>query len=160
MAEARVRPEIPALNNEYKLYIDTTPEDDTATMAQVSKGFDNISEALNEVLYQASFIGDGGYGSTYVTGGQLTVTLPGVRVIGDKAQDYMFGDAVYFNWGKARMTSVELTTPDGWLIKCPVTLAKINRTGGAGNGVTAVSVDMHFNGKPTVTKAPVPAPTE
>lgn len=144
-----VNPEI-SLNYDYKLKINTTPEAETPTMAAIEKGFDNISEALNEVLYQNAFIGDGGYGSSYVTGGQLTVTLSGVRFVGDPAQDYIFGDAVYYNWGKARETDILLESPDGSKISCPVTLAKIARSGGAANNGTAVSVEIHFNGKPTI----------
>lgn len=144
-----VNPEI-SLNYDYKLKINTTPEAETAAMADIKKGFDNISEALNEVLYQNAFIGDGGYGSTYVTGGQLTVALTGVRFVGDPAQDYIFGDAVYYNWGKARETDIILESPDGSKISCPVTLAKIGRSGGAANNGTAVSVEIHFNGKPTI----------
>lgn len=119
-------------------------------MAEIAKGFDNVTEALNEVLYQASFLGDQGYGSTEVTGGQLTVTLTGMRFVGDAAQDYIFSDAVYFNWGKSRKTNIEMNCPDGTVITCPVTLAKISRSGGAANNGTAVSVEIHFNGKPTI----------
>lgn len=142
-------PEI-TLNYDYAFKINTTPESETQTMAEIKKGFDNVSESLNEVLYQGSFLGDGGYGSSFVTGGQLTVTLTGVRMIGDPAQDYIFGDAVYYNWGKARETDIEMTCPDGTAITCPVTLAKISRGGGAANSATTVSVEIHFNGKPTI----------
>ena len=142
-----------ALNYEYKLLINTTPEGESETMAEISKGFDNIAEALNEVLYQSAFLGDSGYGSSYVTGGQLTVTLSGTRFTGDAAQDYIFSDAVYYNWGKARETDIKMTCPDGSAISCPVTLAKITRSGGAANSNTAVSVEIHFNGKPTIEEA-------
>ena len=139
------------LNYDYELSINTTPAGQTSTMAEIKAGFDNIAEALNEVLYQNSFLGDEGYGSSYVTGGQLIVTLSGVRMIGDTAQDYIFSDEVYYNWGKARQTDISMTCPDGTTITCPVTLAKITRSGGAANNATAVSVEIHFNGKPTVS---------
>ncbi|MBE6855881.1 MAG: capsid protein [Ruminococcus sp.] len=149
MSDTTAKPEI-ALNYGYALKINTTPESETSTMAEIKKGFDNITEALNEVLYQASFLGDGGYGSTEVVGGQLTVTLTGMRYVGDAAQDYIFSDAVYYNWGKARKTDVEMSCPDGTAITCPVTLAKISRSGGAANNGTAISVEIHFNGKPNI----------
>lgn len=142
-----------SLNYDYSLTINTTPEDSAATRAEIAKGFDNIAEELNEVLYQKAFLGDGGYGSSYVTGGQLVVTLTGVRFTGDAAQDYIFSDAVYYNWGKARETDIEMTCPDGSSITCPVTLAKISRSGGAANNGTAISVEIHFNGKPTISQA-------
>lgn len=141
-----------SLNYDYAFKINTTPEGKSETMAEIKKGFDNVSEALNEVPYQGSFLGDSGYGSSYVTGGQLIVTLTGVRMIGDAAQDYIFSDAVYYNWGKARETKVEMNCPDGTVITCPVTLAKISRSGGAANSATAISVEIHFNGKPTISE--------
>lgn len=139
-----------SLNYDYSFKINTTPSAQSPSMAEIKKGFDNVSEALNEVLYQASFLGDSGYGSSYVTGGQLIVTLSGVRMIGDTAQDYIFSDSVYYNWGKSRETTIEMTCPDGTVITCPVTLAKISRSGGAANNGTAISVEIHFNGKPTI----------
>lgn len=140
-----------SLNYDYAFKINTTPQGGSETMAEIKKGFDNVSEALNEALYQGSFLGDSGYGSSFVTGGQLIVTLTGVRMIGDAAQDYIFSDEVYYNWGKARETKVEMTCPDGAAITCPVTLAKISRSGGAANSATTVSVEIHFNGKPEIT---------
>ncbi len=140
-------------NHNYALNINTTPGSETATMAPVAAGFDNIAESLSEVMYQSSFLGDGGWGRSEVMGGQLILTLSGVRVVGDAAQDYIFGDAVYFGFGESRKTDVQLTCPDGSTITCGVTLAKIARTGGAANNATAVSVEIHFNGKPTVGKA-------
>jgi len=140
-------------NYNYELSINTTPDSETATMAPVAEGFDNIAESLNEVLYQSSFLGDGGWGRSEVTGGQLILTLSCVRVVGDAAQDYIFGDAVYFGFGENRKTDAQLTCPDGSTITCGVTLAKIARTGGAANNATAVSVELHFNGKPVVTTA-------
>ena len=132
-------PEI-VLNYDYVLQINTTPEAETGTYADVKKGFDNIAEALNEVVEQSSYLGDGGYGSSEVTGGQLILTLTGKRYTGDPAQDYIFSDAVYYNWGKARKTDARLICPDGSVISCPVTLAKVTRSGGAAN----------FNGKPAI----------
>ncbi len=141
-----------AVNHDYVLKINTTPGSESPTMEKIDKGFDNITEALNEVLYQGSFLGDSGYGSSYVTGGQIIVTLGGVRIVGDAAQDYIFSDDVYYNWDN-RETDVTLDTPDGSSISCPVTLAKVVRSGGASNNGTAVSVEIHFNGKPTINTA-------
>lgn len=163
-----------ALNYNYELSIATFP---TGTggpgidrnFAVLAAGFDNITEALNEVLYQSGFISDKGWGSSFVTGGQLIITLTGVRTVGDPAQDYIFSDAVMFGFGKARETEIQLKCSDaelthssvpsgapegsyigGYTISCPCTLAKITRSGGAANQPTAVSVEIHLNGKPTV----------
>lgn len=139
-----------SLNYDYQLQVDTTPTATSPTYATIADGFDNVAEALNEVLYQASFLGDGGYGSSEVTGGQLIVTLTGVRMIGDAAQDYIFGNETYYEWGESRKTKIILACPDGSIVSCPVTLAKIARSGGAANTATTISVEVHFNGKPSI----------
>ena len=81
------------LNYDYKLQIIVpNTEDAGGTPQTIARGFDNITESINEVLYQTSFLSDKGWGSSYVTGGQLIFTLTGVRVLGDAAQDYIFSD--------------------------------------------------------------------
>ena len=142
-----------AINYDYALKINTTPKAAAPTWAVVSDGFDNISKALNEVLYQGSYLGDHGWGSTEVTGGQLIVTLSGVRKHGDAAQDYIFSDEVKNAWGDARKTTFEITYPDGGKINGNITLAKITEGGGASQGADAITVEIHFNGKPTYTPA-------
>ncbi|HNX64900.1 MAG TPA: hypothetical protein PKI60_06945 [Oscillospiraceae bacterium] len=142
-----------ALNYDYKFSINTTPSAQTETFSQISDGFDNVSMALNEVLYQGSFLGDSGYGSTEVTGGQLTLTISGVRKIGDAAQDYIFGNAVKNSFGSARKTTFKIEDPKGNIITGSCTLAKVTESGGAANQPNAISVEIHFNGKPTYTAA-------
>lgn len=141
-----------SLNHEYTIGIATyASSTGDPSIQPLRKGFDNISESLNEVLYQSNFLSDEGWGSSYVTGGQYIVTLTGVRVKGDRAQDYIFSDAVMNGFGAARETQIVLGLPDGGTLTCPVTLAKITRSGGAANQPTAISVEIHFNGKPTYT---------
>lgn len=142
-----------AINYDYSLEIDTTPSAEEPTWAVVGDGFDNLSKSLNEVLYQGSFLNDGGWGSTEVTGGQLTLTLSGVRKHGDAAQDYIFSDAVKHNWGMARKTQFRITDPGGGIIQGRITLAKITEGGGASQNADAVTVEIHFNGRPEYTPA-------
>lgn len=140
-----------AINYNYALKINTAPKETEKKMALISDGFDNISKALNEVLYQGSYLGDGGWGSTEVTGGQLTFTISGVRKHGDEAQDYIFSDAVKHGWGDARKTDFEITYPDGSKLSGDCTLAKITEGGGASQSADAVSVEIHVNGRPVYT---------
>ena len=119
-----------SLNYEYQLMVRTgfsgSPGGGTTeNYAPVAVGFDNITESLNEVLYQSGFISDKGWGSSYVTGGQMIVTLTGVRVKGDKAQDYIFSDEVMYGFGKARETAFRMILPEGDMVECSATLAKI-----------------------------------
>ena len=139
-----------SLNYDYALQINTTPDATPGTYADIKAGFNSVAEAINEVVEQSPYLGDGGYSSTEVTGGQMILTLSGKRYTGDAAQDYIFSDAVYYNWGKARKTDIRLACPDGSVVTCPVTLAKITRSGGAPNASTAITVEIHFNGAPTV----------
>lgn len=152
-----VRAEDIQLNYDYKLQIIVPNSDDSGGTPQtIARGFDNITEAINEVLYQSSFLSDRGWGSSYVTGGQLIFTLTGVRVLGDAAQDYIFSDKVYMGFGAARDVQLLLQIPRSTagqltVLTCNATLAKITRSGGAANQPCAISVEIHINGKPEIT---------
>ena len=139
-------------NYKNKLEINTTPSS-TETWSQINKGFSNIAEALNEVIHQTSYIGDDGWGSSEVTGGQMTFTLTGVREVGDAAQDYIFGDDVKYAFGEARKTQMKITRPDTSTIEWDITLANITESGGDANAAKAVSVTIHGNGEPILTPA-------
>ncbi|MCL2054887.1 MAG: hypothetical protein FWG90_10710 [Oscillospiraceae bacterium] len=137
-----------ALNFDYTLKINTAPRGEEQVWAEVSEGFDKIGKSLKESVYQGSYLGDRGYSSTEVTGGQLSVTLSGVRIYGDPAQDYIFSDTVKNNYGEARKTDFMIIYPNGEIVSGKVTLAKITEGGGNSNAPDAISVEIHFNGKP------------
>ena len=136
------------LNHHYKLELDITPGGPSRTWAEIKRGFSNLAESLNEVLYQASHFGDGGWGSTEVTGGQNIATLTGVRYEGDPVQDYIFSDAVRYAFGSARKTSLRISKGDVALIEWGVTLANITQSGGDANQPAAITVAIHCNGAP------------
>lgn len=142
-----------ALNWQNKLEININPEETMPKWAQIKKGFKNLSQALNEAVYQASYLSDEGYSSSTVTGGQYIITLTGDRQFDDEAQNYIFSDKVMFNWGKARETQLRITRADGSKIELDITLAKITDGGGDANTVSAVTVEMHGNGKPKLEEA-------
>ena len=118
--------------------------------AVLGKGFKNIAATLNEVIYQATYLGDDGWASSEVTGGQLTVTLTGDRVYGDAAQDYIFAAERQFGFGDARKTQFKIENAQ-YELTGNCTLANITDAGGDANTVDAITVLIHFNGKPTVT---------
>jgi hypothetical protein len=138
----------PVLNYLYKLEIDITPLESSATWAALEAGFSNLSEALNEVLYQAAHFGNGGWGSTDVTGGQYTATLTGVRVIGDLAQDYIFSDNVRYAFGASRKTTLRVSRSGVALVEWGITLANITQSGGDANKPANISLAIHGNGAP------------
>jgi hypothetical protein len=146
---------MPFLNFGYSMRINTAPGGGEAVWAEVSEGFDKIGKTVRESVFQGAFVGDGGFASTEVTGGQLIVTLSGVRVYGDPAQDYIFSDAVKNGRAGARKTDFSLVEPDGATIAGKVTLARIEERGGNANEPCAVSVEIHFNGRPEFHGRPV-----
>ncbi|MDL2293210.1 hypothetical protein LJC60_01110 [Ruminococcaceae bacterium OttesenSCG-928-D13] len=145
-----------ATNMEYLLEIDTTPAATDPTWEKMCVGFSNLSDSLNEVIQQFTWLCSQGWGSSEVTGGQYIVTLTGQRVRGDAAQDYIFSPAVRLNFGKARKTRLRFSHPQESTILWNVTIATI--TGGSGNGdannLDAITVVLHGNGPPTIEDEP------
>jgi hypothetical protein len=139
-----------ALNWQNKLEINVNPGAGAPKWVQIKNGFKNIAQAINEVVYQASYLSDEGYASSTVTGGQFTITLTGDRHFDDEAQNYIFGDAVMYKWGAARETQLRIARKNGTIIEWDVTLAKITDGGGEANAVSAISVEIHGNGKPRI----------
>jgi len=133
--------------------INTTPTAEAPTYAMLKEGFTNITESINEVIKQFSCLGDGGWGRSEVTGGQITITLTGTRYYGDAAQDYIFGEATKYYFGDKRKTSLKITRPNGKVITWNVTIANIGDTGGDANAASDISVTFHGNGEPEVTSA-------
>jgi hypothetical protein len=137
---------------DYSMKINTTPDSETETMAELKAGISNIAQALNEVVEQATYLDGEGFGSSEVVGAQYIVTLTGKRVVGDTAQDFIFSKA--FGLGTERKTTFEITDPKGNKISGDITIAKIGLPSG---DVTAsggeITLELHFNGKPTYTPA-------
>lgn len=136
----------------YTASIDTTPTGQSRTWATLCAGFDNISEALNEVIQQYWFLCGGGFAANYVTGMAPAITMTGRRVLGDAAQDYIFGFAQKYGLMKARETHFKLTRTDeagtATTISANVTLVNLSDISGATTDGSAVSVEIRFNGAP------------
>ena len=132
--------------------IDTTPFAASRTWARVCKGFDNIDESLNESAKEYFFLCAQGYGSEEVVAIHPQISLTGVRVVGDPAQDYIV--ASRFNLMEGRKTNLRISFPnaDGSVTRLTnkVTMANIKSFGGSTNDGAAVNVDFYFNGRPVV----------
>lgn len=139
----------PEINYETEASINTTPEAETATWASLKSLTKNMSESLNEVLYQASYYGDQGWGSTEVVGAQLTLTLTGDCKPTDPAYEYITKDEVMYGLGNARKTHIKLTRGDKYII-WPVTLANITKGRGDSAATNALTVTIHGNGRPSM----------
>lgn len=66
------------INYGIKCELDTSEAPHTTpTWSDMGHMFKNLAQSLNEVLYQATYLADGGWGSTEVSGAQHTVTFTG-----------------------------------------------------------------------------------
>ena len=148
-------PEISPLYS-YKAEIDTTPTASSPTWKTLCAGFENITEALNEQVQQYFFLCGNGFAANYVTVMAPVITLTGRRVIGDDAQDYIFGQKYNPLAGRETNFRLSRTTADGTetaIISAHVTLANISDISGATTDGSACSVEIRFNGEPFVGDA-------
>ena len=139
----------PEINYETEAYINTTPETEQPTWANMGELMKNMSQSLNEVLYQASYYADKGWGSTEVTGAQMTLTVTGDCKKGDAAADYLLSDDVLYGLGDARKTHLKLVRGTKIVI-WPVTLANVTPAYGDSNQPNALTVTIHGNGRPVI----------
>ncbi len=151
MSEALPKnPITPEINYETEGFINTSPEGTSATWSSIAAFTKNMAQSLNEVLYQTSYYADEGWGSTEVTGSQLTLTLTGDCKPGDDACDYLLSDEVLYGFGNARKTHLKLKKGTKVII-WPVTLANITPAYGDSNQPNALTVTIHGNGKPSIS---------
>lgn len=135
-----------------KLSINTTPAG-TANYAELNEGIDNMQEQLNEIVQQYHFFADEGFGRSRVTAEQPIWTFSGRRVWGDAAQDWVFGQK--YKLGDERQTDAKVEyTANGYdySIVFDCTIANIQELGGATEENSAISFEVHVDGKPTATK--------
>ncbi len=139
----------PEINYETEAFINITPSADAAEWASLAALTKNMSESINEVLYQASYYANKGWGSTEVVGAQLTITLTGDCKPNDPAYEYITGNDVMYAFGEARKTHLKLTRGNKSII-WPVTLANITKGRGDAAGTNALTVTIHGNGAPVI----------
>lgn len=139
----------PEINYETTAYINTAPTAESAVWESLAALTKNMAQSFNEVLYQASYYADKGWGSTEVTGGQMTLTLTGDVKPGDAACDYILSEKVMYGFGDARKTHLKLQRGEQVII-WPVTLANITPAYGDSNQPNALTVTIHGNGRPSL----------
>ena len=144
-----VKPEIVPVYK-YTAEIDITPKGPARTWAPLCAGFNNISEAMNETIQQYFFLCGSGHAVNYVTGMAPSMTMAGVRVIGDAAQDFMFNSK--YTLMSSRDTHFRITRTaengDKHIISANVTFCNMSDISGATTDGSAISVEMRFNGAP------------
>ena len=141
----------PELNYETEAFLNIaeagSPSPEWAPLGNLTT---NMAQSLNEVLHQATYYADKGWGSTEVIGAQLTLTLTGAVKPGDKACDYILSDKVMFELGNARKSHLKLQKGKKVII-WPVTLANITPAYGDAGAVNALTVTIHGNGRPAIS---------
>lgn len=139
----------PEINYETEAYINTTPTGETPTWVSIGALTKNMAESLNEVIYQAAYYEDKGWGSSEVVGAQLTLTLTGDCKPSDPAYDYITSEAVMYHFGEARKTHLKLTRGPKYII-WPVTMVNITKGRGDSTATNALTVTIHGNGRPVL----------
>ena len=148
------KPEIAPVYS-YKAEIDITPAGQAPTWKTLCAGFDNIAEALNESIQQYFFLCGNGFAANYVTGMAPAVTMTGRRVIGDDAQDYIFGKKYTPMSGRDTHFRLTQTAQDGTtsIVSANVTLVNLPDISGATTDGSACSVEIRINGEPFIGDA-------
>ena len=139
----------PEMNYETEVFINTTPSGETPTWKSLAALTKNMAQSLNEVLYQASYYSNKGWGSTEVTGAQMTLALTGDVKPEDEACAYLLGEDVLYGIGEARKNHLKLVKGTKAII-WPVTIANITPAYGDAGAVNALTLNIHGNGRPTV----------
>lgn len=135
--------------------IGTAQTQNTWTYEELGEGIDNIAEAMNETVQQYFFMSDEGYARNHVTGAAPAFTFTGRRVVGDAAQDYIFSKKYALDGDRASSFKLEYTDAESQTVTLVVdcTLCSIQEWSGATTDDSAISFEVRFNGKPTVTTA-------
>lgn len=139
-------------NYALKLEIGTAYSNSTWTYATLAAGIESIEEALNETVQQYFFYGDDGFATNHVTGIAPAYTVSGKRVMGDTAQDYIFGLKFKPNGDRASNVKISWTDPSNAThsITCNCTICNIQEFSGNANEDAAVSFEIRLDGEPTV----------
>ena len=139
----------PEMNYETEVFINTAPGEEQPVWASVAALTKNMAQSLNEVLYQATYYKDKGWGSTEVTGAQMTLTLTGDVKPGDTACDFLLSDKIMYELGNARKNHLKLVK-EKTVIIWPITLANITPAYGDSGAVNSLTVTIHGNGRPAI----------
>lgn len=144
-------PITPEMNFETEAFINTAGSDAASpiwsSMANLTK---NMSQSLNEVLDQATYYANKGWGSTEVVGAQLTLTLTGSVMPGDAACDFLLSDDVMYGLGAKRKNHLKLVKGKKEII-WPITIANITPGYGDAGAINALTVTIHGNGRPAIS---------
>lgn len=132
--------------------INTAASGAAAVYSELADGIDNIAEALNEVVQQYFFLKDNGFAQNHVTGMAPAWTLTGRRVLGDAAQEFIFGNKYGLDTERQTTFKLEYTNASNATVSItvPCTICNIQEFSGATTDDAAISFEIRFDGQPTV----------
>ena len=123
------------------------------TYAILDATWDNLTEALNEVIEQWFPAANDGFADNEVTGMAPTYTLTGKRILGNTAQDFLFTNK--YQIGSSRRSSLRITKlrADGTssIVTCPCTFCNLVELAGATTNGSNFSAELRMNGAPTLS---------
>lgn len=123
------------------------------TYAELDATWDNLTEALNEVITQWFPAANNGFADNEVTGMAPVYTLTGKRIVGNTAQDFLFTKK--YQIGSNRRSSIRITKvrSDGTYnsITCPCTFCNLVEMAGASTDGSNFSAELRLNGAPTLS---------
>ena len=123
------------------------------TYAELDATWDNLTEALNEVITQWFPAANNGFADNEVTGMAPVYTLTGKRIVGNTAQDFLFTKK--FQIGSNRRSSIRITKvrSDGTYnsVTCPCTFCNLVEMAGASTDGSNFSAELRLNGAPTIS---------
>ncbi|MER2057243.1 MAG: capsid protein [Niallia sp.] len=122
-------------------------------MSRLAAGLSSVEFSNNEEVDQTAYLDGEGFSSSDVTGGQMILSFSGHRDYDDAAQNYIY--SLLTEFGESRKTNFEWTTPNGDEFTGNITIANIEGPSGDANTKGEISFEIHFNGKPVFTPAPV-----
>ena len=139
------------LNNQITALLQIGGDDSNPLWGDLGTAFKSVAQSMGENKYTASYLADGGFSSSEVTGLSYSITLTGDYMPEDEVVQYLFSDAVLYGVGEARKTRLKLTR-GGKTVIWGVTISKITETGGDANEPDGISVELLGNGRPVVTE--------
>lgn len=139
----------PEMNYETEAFINTTPTAEQPTWTSIAELTKNMAQSLNEVIAQTTYYANKGWGSSEVTGAQMTLTLTGDVKPEDKACKFLMSDEIMYQLGNARKNHLKLVKGEKVII-WPVTLANITPSYGDAGAINSLTVTIHGNGRPAI----------
>ncbi|MCL2077392.1 MAG: hypothetical protein FWH08_03185 [Oscillospiraceae bacterium] len=138
------------LNNQITAELDVTPKGASRKWESLGKAFKSVTQTLGENVYTASYLSDGGFSSSEVTGLNFTVTFKGDYIRDDPVIKYIFSRDVLYGVGDARKTKLRLIKGTRTVV-WNVTMTKIQETGGDANEPNSVVLELKGAGRPEDT---------